>query len=158
MVLKPEYRGTYMTTEQWHRANDHLERSKCHGCECEPKPRRKRHIESTLQQECVKWFRLQYPRFEKVLFAIPNGGARSNIEAGILKAEGVTPGVADLILLLQRGRHNALCIEMKTEARGSKQNDNQRAWQKAVEENGSKYIVCRTIDEFMAEVKLYINK
>ena len=32
-----------------------------------------------------------------MLFAVPNGGGRSRIEAGIMKAEGVTAGVSDLI-------------------------------------------------------------
>lgn len=131
-----------MTVKGWEKANDRLT---------------SRHLESKLQQQCVQWFRWQYPRFEKLLFAVPNGGSRSKVEAGIMQAEGVMPGVADLILLLSRCGYNALCIEMKTEIRGSKQNDNQRAWQKAVEENGSKYVVCRTIDSFMTEVKLYMR-
>lgn len=52
---------------------------------------------------CVGWFRLQYPAVGKLLFAVPNGGARSRTEAAIMKAEGVTAGVTDLILLLGRG-------------------------------------------------------
>ncbi len=116
-----------------------------------------RHIESNTQQQCVRWFRLQYPRLAKLLFAVPNGGARNKREAGILKAEGVTPGVSDLILLVGCGGYNALCIEMKTTARGSTQNDNQVAWQEAVEANGSKYGVCRTVDSFMAEVTAYLR-
>lgn len=116
-----------------------------------------RHAESNTQQECVRWFRLQYPRYTKLLFAVPNGGARNKIEAGILKAEGVTPGVSDLILLLGRDGYNALCIEMKTTDRRSKQNDNQAEWQAAVEEHGSKYVVCRTVDSFMAEVTAYMR-
>jgi hypothetical protein len=56
-----------------------------------------RHEESRLQRACVQWFRLQYPAH--TLFAIPNGGKRNAREAGILKAEGVLPGVADLFLM-----------------------------------------------------------
>ena len=67
-----------------------------------------------MQRMCVGWFRLQYPAVGKLLFAVPNGGARSRTEAAIMKAEGVTAGVTDLILLLGRGGFNALCIEMKT--------------------------------------------
>ena len=72
-----------------------------------------------MQRMCVGWFRLQYPAVGKLLFAVPNGGARSRTEAAIMKAEGVTAGVTDLILLLGRGGFNALCIEMKTTDRHS---------------------------------------
>lgn len=46
-----------------------------------------------MQRMCVGWFRLQYPAVGKLLFAVPNGGARSRTEAAIMKAEGVTAGV-----------------------------------------------------------------
>ena len=74
---------------------------------------------------CVSWFRLQYPDIGKLLFAVPNGGARGRTEAAIMKAEGVTAGVTDLILLLGRGGFNALCIEMKTPDRRSVLSDAQ---------------------------------
>ena len=106
---------------------------------------------------CVGWFRLQYPAVGKLLFAVPNGGARSRTEAAIMKAEGVTAGVTDLILLLGRGGFNALCIEMKTESRGSRQSDNQKAWQVLVETQGYKYIVCRNIEQFMSEINNYMK-
>lgn len=48
-------------------------------------------------------------------FAVPNGGARNKREAGILKGEGVTAGVADMILLKPSGGFASLCIEFKTE-------------------------------------------
>jgi len=33
-----------------------------------------RHIESQIQKDCVTWFRLQYPKIGRLLFAVPNGG------------------------------------------------------------------------------------
>lgn len=81
-----------------------------------------------MQRMCVGWFRLQYPAVGKLLFAVPNGGARSRTEAAIMKAEGVTAGVTDLILLLGRGGFNALCIEMKTTDRRSALSDAQIEW------------------------------
>ena len=54
-----------------------------------------RHLESQLQRQCVAWFRLQYPKHARLLFAVPNGGGRSRIEAAIMKAEGVTAGVSE---------------------------------------------------------------
>lgn len=74
-----------------------------------------RHEESQLQRICVKWFRLQYPELAILLFAVPNGGARNKREAGIMKAEGVTAGVADIILLIPSGGYASLCMEFKTE-------------------------------------------
>ena len=116
------------------------------------------HEESLLQRSCVAWFRAKYPEYEKMLFAVPNGGGRSRIEAGIMKAEGVTAGVADLILLEARGGYGALCIEMKTTRKGSGQNKNQKAWQEAAEKAGNMYILCRDQEEFEDEVGWYMSQ
>lgn len=114
-----------------------------------------RHLESGLQQACVKWFRLQYSSIGNLCFAIPNGGARNLIEAKIMKGEGVTAGVADMILLYPRGDFASLCIEFKTAT--GRQTDTQKSWQQLVEKNGSKYIVCRSFDEFRKAVESYMN-
>lgn len=119
---------------------------------------RPRHLESTLQRECVKWFRGLYPDHALLLFAVPNGGGRSRIEAGIMKAEGVTAGVADLILLEARGGWGALCIEMKTRDKSaSRQSASQKAWQAAAEQAGNRYSVVRTFAEFRAIVGEYMG-
>jgi VRR-NUC domain len=47
------------------------------------------------------------------IFAVPNGGHRSKFTAVKLKAEGVRPGVPDLMLPLPRGGSAGLFIEMK---------------------------------------------
>jgi ribonuclease HIII len=73
-----------------------------------------------------------------------------------MKAEGVTPGVADVILLIGNGNYNSLCIEFKTEK--GKQTALQKEWQKQAEKHGNKYVVCRSIDEFINEIKHYLNK
>lgn len=114
-----------------------------------------RHQESELQRSCVKWFRYSYPQFKTLLFAVPNGGFRNVREASIMKAEGVVSGVSDLILMLSRQGHHALCIEMKTEK--GRQSDNQKEFEDAVVEQGYKYIVCRSFDEFMKEIDNYIK-
>ena len=48
------------------------------------------------QRELVRWFRQTYPA--TLIFAIPNGGARSPATASRLKAEGVVKGVPDLFI------------------------------------------------------------
>lgn len=118
---------------------------------------RPRHQESTLQKTCVAWFRAQYPDHALMLFAVPNGGGRSRIEAGIMKAEGVTAGVADLILLEARGGYGALCIEMKTRDKSSKQRPSQKAWQEAAERAGNRYVVIRSFEAFRAVVTDYMG-
>ena len=115
------------------------------------------HEESQLQRNCVAWFRLQYPKHAPMLFAVPNGGGRSRIEAAIMKAEGVTAGVADLLLLEARGGWGSLCIEMKTDSKASRQRDSQKEWQLAAEQYGNRYEICRTFEQFMAIVKDYMD-
>lgn len=114
-----------------------------------------RHDESRTQQECVKWFRLQYPQLARLLFAVPNGGARNKVTASVLKSEGVTAGVADLILFAPRGGFHALCIEMKTET--GRQSSEQKEWQREVEGQGYKYVLCRTFEDFFEMVVNYLE-
>ena len=117
---------------------------------------RPRHQESTLQKTCVAWFRAQYPDHALMLFAVPNGGGRSRIEGAVMKGEGVTAGVADLILLEARGGWGSLCIEMKTRDKGSKQRPSQKAWQEAAERAGNRYVVVRSFEAFRALVSEYM--
>ena len=134
------------------------------------KSKPKQHTESRLQESCVTWFRLQYPKLALLLFAVPNGGKRTHRtivrggrvityspEALQMKKEGVTAGVADLILLKPSNGYASLCIEMKTEDKASRQRERQKEWQKAAEEAGNKYVVCRSLDAFMAVVKDYLT-
>lgn len=121
-----------------------------------PDTRKKpRHEEHRIQCACVKWFRMQYPKLKDVLFAVPNGGSRNKAEAGMLKDEGVTPGVSDLILLKPNRFYGALCLEMKTP--DGKQSRSQEEWQKAAEANGAKYVLCRSLDDFMREINGYLK-
>lgn len=116
-----------------------------------------RHEESALQRTCVAWFRAQYPEHASMLFAVPNGGGRSRTEAAIMKGEGVTAGVSDLILLEARGGWGALCIEMKTRSKSSRQRPSQKAWQEAAERAGNRYVVIRSLEAFMAVVTEYMG-
>lgn len=97
-----------------------------------------------------------FPRLAKVLFAVPNGGHRDKVTGAILKAEGVVAGVADLLLLHPSGNYHGLCIEMKTPK--GKQQDSQKEWQSEIESQGYKYIICRSVDEFLDSVCSYIEE
>lgn len=110
--------------------------------------------EHKLQKLCVRWFRMQYPFLRSLLFAVPNGGRRDELTGAKLKDEGATPGVSDLILLKNNKKYSTLCIEMKTKV--GRQSESQRNWQKEVERAGNKYVVCRSIEEFIEVVNDYL--
>lgn len=111
--------------------------------------------EHRIQVSCVNWFKLAHPDLANILFAIPNGGRRDAVTGAKLKEEGVLAGVADLILLKRNKRFGGLCIEMKT--RTGKQSETQKRWQKDVEATGNKYVVYRSLDEFIKVVTEYLN-
>lgn len=52
------------------------------------------------------------PRIQFIC-AVPNGGARDMVTGGILKAEGVKPGVPDVFLPFWSGRHPFGMLEFK---------------------------------------------
>lgn len=95
-----------------------------------------------------------HPDLAKVLFSVPNGGQRDKITGAILKAEGVVAGVSDLLLLHPSGQYHGLCIEMKTPK--GRQQPSQIEWQRAVEQQGFKYIVCHSVDEFLEKTDSYL--
>lgn len=111
--------------------------------------------EHRLQAACVRLFRLKYPKWSRLLFAVPNGGRRDAVTGARLKAEGATAGVADLILFIPNRRHGGLAIEMKTPA--GRQSKEQREWQKACEQAGNKYVLCRSAADFLREITDYLK-
>lgn len=120
------------------------------------RPRRHADPEHQLQVACVRWFHLQYPMLRGCLIAVPNGGRRDAVTGARLKAEGATAGVADLILFQRRGRSGALMIEMKTPK--GRQSGAQKQWQAVMEAQGYRYVVCRSIDEFIRTINGYITQ
>ena len=122
----------------------------------QPKRRKKpREEEHRIQCACVKWFRLQYPKMSHNLFAVPNGSKRDPVTAAKLKAEGVLSGVADIIFLKPNRFYGGLLIELKTPK--GRQSDSQKLWQSKITEDGYKYVVVRSIEEFMTEITNYIE-
>lgn len=113
-----------------------------------------KHEESKLQKHCVMYFRLAYPQFAGVFFAVPNGGSRNAIEAQRLKNEGVLAGVSDLLLLVPNGQYSCLAIEMKTDK--GRQSERQKEFEAALTSNGGKYVVCRSFDDFKNEISNYL--
>lgn len=113
--------------------------------------------ENRIQMECVVEFRKLYPNLASsgLLFHVPNESAGKRFEGLTVKANGVCAGVSDLILLVPRKGYGAMCIEMKTPT--GTQSMAQRQWQKAVMAAGQKYVICRTVEEFVFEVNRYLK-
>lgn len=125
---------------------------------CKTKSRKKPYDEEhRIQCSCINWYRLKYPKLKNILFAVPNAARRSARNGAYMKEEGMLSGVADLILLKANRFYDALCIEMKTPSSKSKQTPSQEEWQKDAEANGAKYVVCRSLDEFIKVVTDYLN-
>ena len=123
----------------------------------QPKRRKKpTHEEENRQQKCVSWFGLQYPELERYLRHSPNGGKRNEREAARFKAMGTRAGFPDLLLLLPNNFYPFMGIELKTEK--GKQSDRQKEYQKLFEEIGAKYIIVRSLEEFMTEINRYISE
>ncbi len=136
--------------------------------------------ESHIQQEAVRWFRLQYPQYANLLVHIPNEGKRNTkvvynrygskvicTEGARLKAEGMVKGASDLILFIPNKEYHGLCLETKIKEeyyeKGKKkirrtyQSKEQRDWQQVVESQGYKYVVYRNVEEFIKIIEDYLN-
>ena len=117
----------------------------------------KKETEATIQEACKKWFDIQYPKDRLKLIHVANEGKRLGQTGRNQKKAGLTAGVSDLILFKARKGYNALCIEMKTQSKQSKQSEKQKLWQSVVEEEGYKYVICRSLEEFINIVTDYLD-
>ena len=129
-----------------------------------------RHQESSIQQSCYSFFcNVMHPELKLLLFAVPNGGGRRAVEAQIMKAEGVTAGVSDMLLLVPSSGYHGLCLEFKRQwyeddekgrlvLKKSYQRKEQKEWQEAVEAQGYRYVVIRSLQEFKDLVEDYLKK
>ena len=116
-----------------------------------------RQEEHRIQCAIVKWFYYAYPQYRGgCLFAVPNGGHRNIQTARSLKAEGVTSGVSDLLLLVPKREYHGLCVEVKTPV--GRQSDNQKNWQRIIEAQGYRYEIVRSLDEFAELLRWYLDE
>jgi hypothetical protein len=72
-----------------------------------------KHLESIEQRLFVQRVRLDPRTRDLPACAIPNGGRRGPREAAILKAEGVSAGAPDWVLMAARGQFVGLALEFK---------------------------------------------
>ena len=130
------------------------------------------HKESDLQIRCVKWFRVTYPAFVRLLEHPKNEGsghgAHDRQQQAIAKAEGVQAGVADLIFHCpsqmrivdqvpqeEPAGFFSLAIEMKTKT--GRQSPEQKLFQRYFEAAGGRYVIIRSLDDFKREVSQYCD-
>lgn len=120
------------------------------------KPRKPaRNLEHQLQCSEVVYFRAQWPKLARLFFAVPNGQKRTEVQTAWLHSEGMVNGVADMILLLPSRGYNCLCIENKT--RTGRQSPDQRLFQQDIEAHGGKYVIVRSMDDFIKVIKDYME-
>ena len=82
-----------------------------------------------------------FPELKWGMFAVPNGGKRDLKEAAKMKAEGVTAGVSDIMLLVAKGGFHGYCIEMKAPGKLKGESQEQKDFGAAARERGYKYDV-----------------
>ena len=127
-----------------------------------------KHEESILQQQCVSWFRAQYPQYAMLLVHPINEGSghtrTDRMRQGIHKAEGAVAGVPDLLFFIPSiftdGEMKGLVchglgIEFKT-AKG-RQSQEQKDFQKMFETADYMYVVVKGLDEFRHIMNCYIE-
>ncbi len=111
--------------------------------------------EHTEQVATVTWFRYQYPKFAKCLWAIPNGSQRHIVAAVKLKAEGVMAGVSDCFLMIPKAGWHGLFIEMKV--KGGKLSDSQKEFMGLATLMGYQAVVCYGFDEAKDAITEYLK-
>ena len=120
--------------------------------------KRPRYLEDRFQMACKRWFDYQFPGLRLLLHHSPNEGLLpSGAAAGAKrKAMGVRAGFPDFVFLKpsRDGKYPYLCIELKTAT--GRQSEGQKAYQEAVEMVGGCYVVCRSLEEFMATMTNWI--
>lgn len=101
---------------------------------------------------------------QRLLFSVPNGmwigGSNPYALMNKLKAEGLQPGVSDILYLQARGEYNCLAIEMKAQdKRNSKDavTPEQIEFLEAVNANGGLGEVCYGCDEALAIFETYMQ-
>ncbi len=78
---------------------------------------------------------------------IAHGGKRTKAEAGIFKAMGLKPGIADILIIAPfQGAEATQVYWIELKAKGRDQSDNQIAFQEAMEALDCEYRVCWSLE------------
>ena len=121
------------------------------------KARKVKNLEHQAQVAVFTWAAMAKAEFPELgrLFAIPNGGARNIVTAKNLKAEGVKPGIPDLMLAVARHGKHGLFIEMKIKP--NKLSALQEAEILALNDAGYLAVVCWSSHEAIDVLQKYLS-
>ena len=110
------------------------------------------------QRTFVQWCAMEAGKYKglDLIYAIPNGGSRNEIEARNLKLTGVKAGVPDLFLPVARKGKHGLYIEMKRR-QGGRLSEYQKEWLSRLSEQGYETAVCKGFDEAVKVVEDYYS-
>ena len=123
-----------------------------------PKDARLLPTEAEEQATLFSWAAMKrgkYPELD-LLFHIPNGGSRGKAEAARFKAEGVKPGVPDLLLPVARGTYHGLFIELKRQ-KGGRASGEQIDWIINLQRQGYCAAIARGWEEAAQIIELYLT-
>lgn len=109
--------------------------------------------ESTLQKQCVGWFRATYPKV--LIYATPNEAKRSFALAAHLKAMGMTSGVPDLFIARPMAHYSGLYIELKVHP--NKPTENQLSIAQRLIREGYAVYLCYDFESFVHIVSAYFK-
>lgn len=90
-----------------------------------------------------------------LLYHVPNGGCRTPRAAGRLKAEGVRPGVPDVVLPVPRGGYGALYVELKVP--GGSTSPAQADWLYQLARVGNRTALVTTLEAAQRAVLDYLS-
>lgn len=88
---------------------------------------------------------LQYLEAKRIFHYRQNTGAFKTASGGFYHFG--TPGATDIVCVI-KGQY----VGIEVKAKGGKQSPNQKLFQKALEENGGKYLLVYSIDELMKQI------
>jgi hypothetical protein len=120
--------------------------------------------EHDVQVDVVEYLHTAYPN---VLFwSTPNGARLASgkdkrlaaIRMNGLKAEGLLPGVSDLIIFEPRGGYSAMFLELKRPGGGAGASDNQMWFLREVEARGGYGIVAEGFEQARVSLDDYLNE
>lgn len=113
--------------------------------------------EATEQEIVINWCEYNSQRHPelKLIYHVPNGGSRNQLEAVNLKRQGVKAGVPDLNLPVALHGFHGLYIEMKFGK--NKTTEKQNWWLEQLQKQGYKTAVCYGADEAIDTIKEYLN-
>lgn len=115
-----------------------------------------RQNEHEMQAALFQWWRWKTNEpLRSLMFAIPNGGARSRITGARLKAEGVRAGVPDILLAYPVKPFHGLFIELKT--RKGRLSEKQLRMLFGLYMAGYLGVVCRSLDKAQEVIINYLK-